>query len=98
MSDNNEPSVEQAPGVAELEGLKDEYRRKNKALDAERQLNEQMVYENGLGQDYANEISRHTEENGRQVLDEVQRRIDAHCRHYGLTRDGSYSGNWASEE
>ncbi|HZX38112.1 MAG TPA: hypothetical protein VFF37_07240 [Streptomyces sp.] len=84
MSDDNIGPVEEAPEKAELERLKDEYRRKNKALDAERELLEDAVREHRYSQADAEEISRRLEENGREMLDEVQSRIEAHCAAHGL--------------
>ncbi|MDT9689403.1 hypothetical protein Q5762_13865 [Streptomyces sp. P9(2023)] len=98
MTDNDLPEVEQAPGKAELEKLKDEYRRKNKALDAQRESLEEEAREYGYSQEQVDERSRWIEDGGREILDEVQQRIDAHCRRYGLLTDGSFSGTWAAEE
>jgi hypothetical protein len=96
MTDELPVVEEDQPGKAELERLKDEYRRKNKALDAERELLEEAVRQRRYSEEYAEEMSRRIEENGREMLGEVQRRIDAHCRAYGL-KDGSFSGTWHEE-
>ncbi|MEU6944280.1 hypothetical protein ABZ957_03395 [Streptomyces sp. NPDC046316] len=97
MNEHGLGKVEQPEGKEELERLKDEYRRKNKALDAEREALEDAVRERRYSPEYAEEYSRRLEENGRAVLDEVQGRIDAHCIEYGL-RDNSFSATWAAEE
>ncbi|MFD5370808.1 hypothetical protein [Streptomyces sp. NPDC127103] len=89
--------VEQAPGVAELETLKDQYRRTNKGLDAERELLEEAVREGRYADEQAFELGNQIEEAGRSRLDEIQRRIDAHCSKYGL-RDHAFSATWSEEE
>ncbi|MFB7360262.1 hypothetical protein [Streptomyces gardneri] len=97
MDENNLGIVEQPPGKEELERLKDEYRRTNKGLDAERELLEEAVREGRYSDEQAFELGNHIEEDGRSRLEEVQRRIDAHCYKYGL-RDNSFSATWSEEE
>ncbi|MFE3123904.1 hypothetical protein ACFXHD_10825 [Streptomyces hydrogenans] len=97
MNNDGLGTVEQPPGVEQLERLKDEYRRKNKALDAEREELEEAVRDRRYSPGQAEELSRRLEDSGRAVLDEVQARIDSHCIAYGL-RDNSFSATWSEEE
>jgi hypothetical protein len=84
MSDDGMGVVEETPEKIELERLKDEYRTKNKALDRERENLEEQVADGWYSEEQANEMSARLEENGREMLDEVQSRIEAHCAAHGL--------------
>lgn len=97
MTDDNLGTVEETPEIIELERLKDEYRTKNKALDSERETLEEATRQGWYSEEQAHEVSVRIEGSGREVLGDVQHRIDAHCRAHGLRSDGSSAMGWAEE-
>ncbi len=98
MTDEHVGTVEESPEKIELERLKAEYRRENKALDQRRELPQEEQARGWYSEEQANEVSRSFEEDGRWLLAEVQERIDAHCRAHGMLNEGSFSGSWAKDE
>ncbi|GAA2972139.1 hypothetical protein [Streptomyces enissocaesilis] len=70
--------VEEPPEKVELERLKDEYRRQNKALDQSRELLEEEAATGRYTEEEADEMSARFEESGREMLGEIQSRIEAH--------------------
>lgn len=75
---------EDSPEKTKLEELKDEYRRANKSHDALRESLEEEVATGQYTDEEADEMSVRLEGSGRERLDEIQARIEAHCRAHGL--------------
>ncbi|MCY0926903.1 hypothetical protein OTB20_11950 [Streptomyces sp. H27-H1] len=75
---------EDPPEKVRLEELKDEYRRANKAHDALRETLEEEVATGQYTDEEADDMSVRLEDSGRERLDEIHARIEAHCRAYGL--------------
>ncbi|MFJ4863413.1 hypothetical protein [Streptomyces sp. NPDC088748] len=75
---------EEPPEKVRLEELKDEYRRANKAHDALRESLEEEVATGQYTDEEADEMSVRLEDSGRETLDEIQARIEAHCSAHGL--------------
>lgn len=82
---NDLETNEDPPERIKLEELKDEYRRANKSHDALRESLEEEVATGRYSEEEADEMSVRLEDSGRERLDEIQKRIEAHCRTYGLS-------------
>ncbi|MCY0961557.1 hypothetical protein [Streptomyces sp. H27-H5] len=81
---NDLETGEEPPEKVKLEELRDEYRRANKAHDSLRESLEEEVATGQYTDEEADEMSIRLEESGRDRLDEIQSRIEAHCRTFGL--------------
>lgn len=84
MTDGMDSVVEEPPGVAERELMKAEYRKKNIALDQARERFEEQMATGVYSEEQASEMSARFEEAGREMLAEVQGRLEAHCEVYNL--------------
>ncbi|WP_328620711.1 hypothetical protein [Streptomyces sp. NBC_00354] len=81
---NDLETDEDRPEMVKLEQLKDEYRQANKNHDWFRENLEEEVATGRYSEEEADEMSVRLEESGRERLAEIQGRIEAHCRTYGL--------------
>ncbi|MCM2580460.1 hypothetical protein [Streptomyces meridianus] len=84
MTNEPPPYVEPTPEQAELERLKDKYRKQNIANDSGREWIEEEINSGRYSQEDADQLSSNFEEGCRHILDQIQQEIDAHRRAHNM--------------